>query len=81
MCCCGGGDYEGAFDTDRGIEGGEECCAAAEQDRNDVQAEFVDESEGECLLHDGGAVEVDVLVAATCLACSMAVATPAVTKV
>jgi hypothetical protein len=55
--------HAGAYEGDRRVEPAEQGRAATEQDRDHVHADLIDQAERECLLHDGGAVQADDLVA------------------
>ena len=52
----------GAFEPDRRVQCREQGRAAAEQDRDDVHGELVDQAERERLLHDRRAKQADDLV-------------------
>jgi tetratricopeptide (TPR) repeat protein len=53
----------GALEGDRRVERAEQRSAPAEQDRDHVHADLIDQAERQRLLHDGRAVQVDGLLA------------------
>ncbi len=71
----------GAFEGDRCVERAEQRGAAAEEDRDHVHADLVDQAKRECCCMTVAPCRPMTLSPAATLACSIALGTPSVTNV